>query len=244
MKKTFKIRRQDREDTAPYWDFFEVSVQEQMTVLDALKVIRERPINQQGQAVAPVVWECGCADGHCGVCLVTINSRARLVCSTLLDDLDEPVILEPLTKFKVLRDLIVDREIMYGKLVHAQVWQRLDSFDWGGMLSATPSRLDAVCHDLAKCFYCGACLEACPHFGEAADFLGAVTVTQTWRHKQVRPHHVAKSARDDVLLSKGGVASCHNVQNCEQVCPQKLPLTQSLGLAKRSAIKAVVRKYL
>lgn len=49
-----------------------------------------------------------CRFKHCGLCAVTVNGKARLACLTLVPE-SGPVVVGPLRKFPVLRDLVVDR---------------------------------------------------------------------------------------------------------------------------------------
>ncbi len=47
---------------------------------------------------------------------MVINGRPRQSCSTLIDQLTEPVRLEPMKTFPVIRDLQVDRDRMFNAL--------------------------------------------------------------------------------------------------------------------------------
>ncbi len=53
----------------------------------------------------------------CGACAMLINERPRLACSTFLHMLKGSTItLEPLSKFPLVRDLIVDRSNLFENL--------------------------------------------------------------------------------------------------------------------------------
>ena len=53
----------------------------------------------------------------CGACAMLINERPRLACSTFLHTLKGSTItLEPLSKFPLVRDLIVDRSNLFENL--------------------------------------------------------------------------------------------------------------------------------
>jgi succinate dehydrogenase / fumarate reductase iron-sulfur subunit len=43
-----------------------------------------------------------------------------------------------------------------------------------------------------------------------------------------------KEERLDALMGPGGVAGCSNAQNCEKVCPKKLPLVKSIAEINRA----------
>src|SRR2546425_4734875 len=62
----------------------------------------------------------------CGSCAMLINGKARMACSALVDSLAQPIRLEPLTKFPVVRDLAVDRSVMFESLKRVKAWVPID----------------------------------------------------------------------------------------------------------------------
>jgi len=71
----FKIRRQDRPDSSPYWQEFKIPYKPSHNVVSALMVIRETPVTADGQKVEPVAWECNCMEEVCGACAMLINGK-------------------------------------------------------------------------------------------------------------------------------------------------------------------------
>ncbi len=58
-------------------------------------------------------------------------------------------------------------------------------------------------------------------------------------------HPVGKmnaAERIDALTDEGGIQVCGNAQNCVQVCPKHIPLTQSIGRAGRAATVRAIRR--
>ena len=51
-----------------------------------------------------------------------INGTPRQACSALIDDLRQPIRLEPLTKFPLVRDLKVDRTLLFDALKKTHAW--------------------------------------------------------------------------------------------------------------------------
>ena len=45
-------------------------------------------------------------------------------------------------------------------------------------------------------------------------------------------------------MGPGGVADCANAQNCIQVCPKEIPLTESIAEVNRAAIKQALFGWL
>ncbi len=105
----FRIRRQDRPDSHPYWQEFEIPYRAGHNVVSALREIRMNPVTKSGETVPPVVWESNCMEEVCGACTMVINNVPRQACPSLVDHLKQPIVLEPLSKFPVVPDLLVDR---------------------------------------------------------------------------------------------------------------------------------------
>jgi hypothetical protein len=88
--------------------------------------IRRNPVNAEGQQSTPVVWEMNCLEQVCGICTMIINGTVRQSCSALVDKLDQPISLEPMTKFPNVRDLVVDRAEMFEHLKRIKAWIEID----------------------------------------------------------------------------------------------------------------------
>ncbi|HBF12095.1 MAG TPA: hypothetical protein DDW49_01685 [Deltaproteobacteria bacterium] len=88
------------------------------------------------------------------------------------------------------------------------------------------------------CIDCNVCMEACPQYGNS-DYVGPKVLYQMAEGlKQGLETRLATSVIKS-LMNEGGVDDCQNAQNCVQVCPQKLPLTESIAYLKREvAIQA------
>src|SRR5699024_8948098 len=113
---TFIITRQDDEDSSPYEETFEIPYRKNMNVISGLMEIQKNPVTVEGKQTSPVQWEMNCLEEVCGACSMVINGTARQSCATLVDNLEQPIRLEPMTTFPVVRDLIVNREKMFDAL--------------------------------------------------------------------------------------------------------------------------------
>ena len=61
-----------------------------------------------------------------------INGKAMMACSALVDKLEQPIRLAPLSKFPVVRDLAVDRSVLFENLKKVKAWVPIDgSYDLG-----------------------------------------------------------------------------------------------------------------
>ena len=47
---------------------------------------------------------------------MVINGKVRQACSALIDQLSQPIVLQPMKKFPLVRDLAVDRQRMFEAL--------------------------------------------------------------------------------------------------------------------------------
>src|SRR5262249_19274121 len=128
-----RIKRQDTPTSTPRWEEFSVPWQPGMNVILCLMEIRRNPVTRQGRPTTPLHWEASCLEEVCGSCTMLVNGRPRQACSTLTDKLEgKVVILEPLTKFPVVRDLVVDRSPMFDALKRVKGWIPIDgSHDLG-----------------------------------------------------------------------------------------------------------------
>ena len=104
-----KVRRQASPKDKSYWEEFKIPYEPQHNVISVLMKVRENPINTSGDRVEPVVWEANCMEEVCGACTIIVNGVPRQACATLIDGLPQPIVLEPLTKFPVVRDLSGDQ---------------------------------------------------------------------------------------------------------------------------------------
>jgi succinate dehydrogenase iron-sulfur subunit len=238
----FKIKRQDRPDSAPYWQEFKIPHRPSHNVVSALMVIREHPVTTEGKTVQPVVWECNCMEEVCGACSMLINGKPMQSCSTLVDPLSQPIVLEPLTKFPVVRDLMIDRQRMFDALIHVKGWIDIDGgFDIHvGSPRISPQEWEQN-YQYATCMTCGCCMEACPQFGGHSDFIGPAPLGQV---RAMNAHPTGKYYKADrlhAIMGDGGLSDCGNAQNCVRVCPKEIPLTTGIAELGREVTLQLVK---
>lgn len=246
MSKTIQlvITRQKDTNSEPYKEEFEIPYRENMNVISALMEIQRNPYNKQGQKVTPVVWEANCLEEVCGACSMLINNKPRQACTALIDKLEQPIHVEPMRTFPVLRDLIVDRSRMFDALKKVKAWIPIDgTYDIGpGPRMAETERQWA--YELSKCMTCGVCLQACPNVNSQSNFMGPFIVSQV-ELKNVHPTgEMNKDERTEALIGEGGLQECGNSQNCVVSCPKGIPLTTSIAAMNREATKVSLRKWL
>ena len=224
-----KIKRQDEPESKTYWQEFDLAHKPQANVISCLMDIQKNPVTRQGQTVTPVIWESNCLEEVCGSCTMVINGRVRQACTALVDALTQPIVLEPMSKFPVVRDLHVDRIRMFENLKKVKAWIHIDgTYDIGeGPVISEKQREKAYL--LSECMTCGCCLEACPQFTKDNNFMGASTLSQVRLFNMHPTGAMESEERLETIMGEGGIADCGNAQVCVEVCPKKIPLTESIA---------------
>ncbi|MDN4493605.1 succinate dehydrogenase iron-sulfur subunit [Ureibacillus aquaedulcis] len=238
-----EILRQDTEGGATRWEKFEVPYRPGMNVISALMAIQQNPVTSDGQNTTPVTWDMNCLEEVCGACSMVINGRPRQSCSTLIDQLEQPVRLEPMKTFPVVRDLQVDRSRMFNALKKVKAWVPIDgSYDLGEG-PRMPERKRQWAYELSKCMTCGVCMEACPNVSEKASFIGPAPLSQVRLFNTHPTGAMNKDERLAEIMGDGGLANCGNSQNCVAACPKGIPLTTSIAALNRSTTVQMFRNF-
>ncbi|NLS94901.1 MAG: succinate dehydrogenase iron-sulfur subunit [Planctomycetaceae bacterium] len=263
------VLRQDGPGRPSYWQRFAVPYEADMNVISALQKIAAMGRTADGKAVSPVVWDCNCLEEVCGACTMVINGKVRQACTALVDrlleDNPEAIELRPMTKFPVVRDLMVDRSRMFATLKKIKAWLPVDSYYDIGEAARQSQENQQIAYELSKCMTCGCCLEACPqylkielvrHEGESDEafhareteaffrsFMGASAIAQVDLFNTNPTGAMTSRDRLDALVSEGGIQVCGNAQNCVQVCPKDIPLTTSIARMGRAATVHTLKQW-
>jgi succinate dehydrogenase / fumarate reductase iron-sulfur subunit len=263
-----RVLRQDVAGGESYWERFEVSYEPNMNVISVLQKIAAQARSQDGRKVAPVAWDCNCLEEVCGSCTMLINGRTRMACSALVDRLQaengDEIELRPMSKFPVVRDLVVDRRRLFRGLEKVKAWVPVEgSYDLGPGPRISPEEQEDA-YPLSECMSCGCCLEACPQYTKVetvrrddeseADFekrrksafdtgfVGAHAISQAVLFNAHPTGRMIADERMEALTRQGGIQMCGNAQNCVAVCPKRIPLTRSIARAGRAATVWALKK--
>lgn len=221
-----------------YWEEFELERKPFYNFTSALMDIQKNPINTKGERVTPIAWEQGCLEVVCGSCSMLINGRPVQGCVVLVDKVLEAsggntITLAPFTTYPLIKDLVVDRTEMFENLKKIGAWVEVDnSLDKGFGPNIDP-KVQEERYILSTCISCGCCNEACPQMNKNSKFVGPAVISQV---RLFNNHPVGKlTAKERLmpLMEEGGVTDCGNAQNCVQVCPKDIPLTESIALMGR-----------
>ena len=268
---TFEIRvlRQDAPDEPSYWERHRLEWEPDMNVTSCLQRIAANAETTEGKHVAPVCYESNCLEEICGSCTMLINGRTRQACSALVKNLlkDNPdeIELRPMSKFPVIRDLLVDRQRMFQVLEKIKAWIPVDGYYNLGPGPRQSPQEQQLAYPLSQCMTCGCCVEACPQYskievarqeGESDEqfaerkrvaydrgFVGPQAISQVILFNRNPTGQMSADERTDALMAEGGLQVCGNAQNCVAVCPKNIPLTTSIGLAGRATTVRAIKKW-
>lgn len=264
-----RIKRQDGPSEEPYWELHKIKYEPEMNVISVLQRIAAQAKTVDQKKVSPVAWDCGCLEEVCGSCTMVINGRVRQSCSALVDRLlaanPDEICLEPMTKFPVVRDLVVDRQRLFRGLERVKAWVPVDSYYNMGPGERQLRDTQEQNYPLSQCMSCGCCVEACPQYnkieldqkdGESNEeletrkegefdsaFVGPHAISQAMLFNNHPTGKALASERMEALTGPGGIQACGNAQNCVSVCPKEIPLTTSIARAGRAATMHAIKKW-
>jgi succinate dehydrogenase / fumarate reductase iron-sulfur subunit len=170
-----------------------------------------------------------------------------------------------MSKFPVIRDLVVDRNRLFRALEKLQAWIPIDGYYDAGPGPRQSQEQQQEAYPLSKCMSCGCCLEACPQYAHIdvhredaetdpqfrerqaevfdRNFIGAHAMNQVVLTNSHPTGAMTAGARVAALISEGGIQNCGKAANCQAVCPQKIPLMKSWARAGRAATLHVIKTF-
>lgn len=238
-----KIKRQTNPDASPHWESFSLPARKNRNVIAALMEIAANPVTADGKSTTPITYESNCLEEVCGSCAMLINGRARMACSALLDHLEQPVTLEPLSKFPVVRDLTVDRSVLFENLKRVKAWIPVDgTYDLGAGPRQSQHHQEEA-YPISRCISCCCCMEVCPQFNNKTGFVGAATIAQVRLFNTHPTGHMQKHERLQALMGEGGIQECGYAQNCVHACPKEIPLTTAIAEVGGQVIKQALTDF-
>src|SRR5262249_38692592 len=164
---TFRIWRGDANSGA--FADYTTDVSDGMVVLDAVHQIQAERANDLA-----VRWNCKA--GKCGSCSAEINGKPGLMCMTQLAHLpaDQPVTLEPMRSFPLLKDLVTDVSWNYEVKKSIKRFRPRPADAADGTWRMSQAEVDRV-QEFRQCIECYLCQDVCHVLREHhkhAEFVG------------------------------------------------------------------------
>ncbi|HXE75334.1 MAG TPA: succinate dehydrogenase/fumarate reductase iron-sulfur subunit [Candidatus Xenobia bacterium] len=233
-------RYQPERDAAPRTETFDVPLRDDWTVLDALNYIKDR---EDGS----LAYRWSCRMGVCGSCGMMVNGYPKLTCATFLVDYAEqrePVRVEPLAYFPIIRDLVVDLTDFLHKLRKVKPWLVVEKEKplAEGEYKQTPAQLEQY-KQFSMCINCLLCYAACPVIGLEPGFLGPAVIALARRYNLDNRDQGA-GERLELCTERDGIWQCTFVGECSKVCPKNVDPAGAIQQYKIEAALHALKSFL
>ena len=216
---TFRIWRGDAEDGA--FKDYSAEVSEGMVVLDAVHQIQAESANDLA-----VRWNCKA--GKCGSCSAEINGMPRLMCMARLSDinLDEPVTIEPMKAFPLVKDLVTDVSWNYRVKKQIKKFKPRPPDAPDGTWRMAQEDVNRV-QEFRKCIECFLCQDVCHVLRDHAkheEFIGPRYFVYA---AALEMHPLDIEDRVGELKKSQGIGYCNITKCCTKVCPENITITDN-----------------
>ena len=231
MEVIIEIKRQEDIKSSAYFQSIRLTPKkENLTVASLLREINANPDikDTEGGPVPYISWECSCLQKKCGACAILVNGRPKLACDTFIRDYTKKgrLTLAPLSKFPVIKDLIVDRSILYNNLRGIKNYLEEE-------VRLTDKNTDTA-YEASRCLMCGCCLEVCPNFYVGGDFFGAASFVPATRLITAAGRGGAEELKREYRehIYKG----CGKSLACKDICPAGIDMDKMLSKSNEVAV--------
>jgi succinate dehydrogenase / fumarate reductase, iron-sulfur subunit len=216
---TFSVWRGDRDGGA--FSEYSTEVSEGMVVLDAVHQIQAESANDLA-----VRWNCKA--GKCGSCSAEVNGKPRLMCMTRLNDLPlgEPVTLEPMKAFPLIKDLVTDVSWNFAAKRKIKEFSPRPPDAPDGTWRVAQEDVDRV-QEFRKCIECFLCQDVCHVLREHHlhdEFIGPRLLVYA---AALEMHPLDAGNRVAELQRSQGIGYCNITKCCTKVCPEGITITDN-----------------
>jgi succinate dehydrogenase / fumarate reductase iron-sulfur subunit len=236
---TLKVRRYKPEaGEGPYWQEFNVELDETLSVLDGLLQVRDR---EDGSLSV----RCSCRAAICGSCGMKINGESGLACKTQIGEAaeyanrnnggGEPIIVEPMGNMPVVKDLVTDMESTHWtKIRRVTPWLLPEGDPPEREYIVPPESMIDVTQAMA-CIQCGACVSACLSMEADPGFIGPAALAKAYRFVGDPRDGQHEERLYDLSQDPHGIYDCTHCFSCIDACPKGVaPMDQIMRLRRRT----------
>jgi succinate dehydrogenase / fumarate reductase iron-sulfur subunit len=225
---TFRIWRGDAERGA--FQDYSTEVSEGMVVLDAVHRVQAEEANDLA-----VRWNCKA--GKCGSCSAEINGHPKLMCMTRLNSLNlsEPVTVEPMKAFPLVKDLVTDVSWNYRLKKNIKPFKPRKPDAPDGTWRMMQPDVDRV-QEFRKCIECFLCQDVCHilrdhHMHD--EFIGPRFILY---NAALEMHPLDIEDRLGDLKRRDGIGFCNITRCCTKVCPEHITITENAIIALKERV--------
>jgi len=216
---TFKVWRGDR--GGGKLEDYSTEVSEGMVVLDAMHQI-------QAESAPDLALRWNCKAGKCGSCSAEVNGNPRLMCMTRLNELplDQPVTVEPMKAFPVIRDLVTDVSWNFAAKRQIKRFKPRPPDAADGTWRFAQEDADRV-QEFRKCIECFLCQDVCHVLREHhlhEEFIGPRLLVYA---AALEMHPLDVEDRIPELRQSQGIGYCNITKCCTKVCPEGITITDN-----------------
>ena len=232
-------RYRPEQESEPTLQSYEAPYRKDWVVLDALNHVKN-------EIDGSLTFRWSCRMGVCGSCGMMVNGVPKLTCAVPLTDYDpsEPMRIEPLQFFPVVRDLVVDVTSFLGKLSSVKPWIVRDDVEaaTAAEYRQTPEELD-VYKQFSMCINCMLCYSACPVVGLEPGFTGPAVIALAQRYN-LDSRDEGAAERMEILNEHEGLWGCTFVGECTKVCPKNVDPAGAIQLYKMASATDWLKSFL
>jgi len=216
---TFRLWRGDK--SGGEFKDYQTDVTQGMVVLDAIHQV-------QAESASDLAVRWNCKAGKCGSCSAEINGNPRLMCMTRCSDipLDEPVTVQPLKAFPLIRDLVCDVSWNFDVKKRIKPFKPRKPDNDDGTWEMHQEDIDRV-QEFRKCIECFLCQDVCHVLREHSkhdEFIGPRYFVYT---AALEMHPLDTEDRIPEVKEAYGVGYCNITKCCTVVCPEHITITDN-----------------
>src|SRR5688572_33376446 len=223
------LRYNPERDEAAHFEDYTIEAEPMDRLLDCLHKVK-------WYADGSLALRRSCAHSICGSDAMVINGKNALACKVLVQDLKQPITVEPIRGLPVIKDLVVDMEPFFAGYRAVLPWLLPDE----NKIEPERERLQSPeererFDDTTKCILCAACTTSCPIFWADGSYVGPAAI--------VNAHRFIFDSRDrgaderlKILGDRTGVFRCRTTFNCTEACPRGIQVTKAIQEVKRAIL--------
>ena len=220
MNATFRIWRSGPGGAAGGVMDYTTEISDGMVILDAVHKI-------QAEQAPDLACRWNCKAGKCGSCSAEINGKPRLMCMSRLNsiNLDEPVKIEPMRTFPLIKDLVTDVSWNF------RVKKGLKKFkpkarEADGTYRMYQEDVDRV-QEFRKCIECYLCQDVCHVLRDRDSKDKFVGPRFMIRLASLEMHPLDDDDRIPEIRKEFGSGLCNITRCCTEVCPESIGITDN-----------------